>query len=73
MQDANKNTALHLACNKGHETSALLILEKITDRNLINSTNAALQTCVPIVRGLYFHVFFGVFVMLFSLTYFECC
>ncbi|MBN3314346.1 ANR28 phosphatase, partial [Atractosteus spatula] len=29
---------------QGHETSALLILEKITDRNLINSTNAALQT-----------------------------
>uniref|UniRef100_A0A8C1D511 Ankyrin repeat domain 28b n=1 Tax=Cyprinus carpio carpio TaxID=630221 RepID=A0A8C1D511_CYPCA len=44
LQDANKNTALHLACSKGHETSALLILEKITDRNLINSTNAALQT-----------------------------
>uniref|UniRef100_A0A8C1WR17 Ankyrin repeat domain 28b n=1 Tax=Cyprinus carpio TaxID=7962 RepID=A0A8C1WR17_CYPCA len=44
LQDANKNTALHLACSKGHETSALLILEKITDRNLINSTSAALQT-----------------------------
>uniref|UniRef100_A0AAZ3RH15 Serine/threonine-protein phosphatase 6 regulatory ankyrin repeat subunit A n=1 Tax=Oncorhynchus tshawytscha TaxID=74940 RepID=A0AAZ3RH15_ONCTS len=44
LQDAVKNTALHLACSKGHETSALLILEKITDRNLINSTNAALQT-----------------------------
>ncbi|XP_045076160.1 serine/threonine-protein phosphatase 6 regulatory ankyrin repeat subunit A-like [Coregonus clupeaformis] len=44
LQDAVKNTALHLACRKGHETSALLILEKITDRNLINSTNAALQT-----------------------------
>ncbi|OXB54970.1 hypothetical protein ASZ78_012746 [Callipepla squamata] len=29
---------------QGHETSALLILEKITDRNLINATNAALQT-----------------------------
>ncbi|XP_045080800.1 serine/threonine-protein phosphatase 6 regulatory ankyrin repeat subunit A-like, partial [Coregonus clupeaformis] len=43
LQDAVKNTALHLACSKGHETSALLILEKITDRNLINSTNAALQ------------------------------
>lgn len=71
LQDAVKNTALHLACSKvsnptwrwcslwfefcltcltlflkGHETSALLILEKITDRNLINSTNAALQTYV---------------------------
>uniref|UniRef100_A0A3B3TKS5 Ankyrin repeat domain 28 n=2 Tax=Poecilia latipinna TaxID=48699 RepID=A0A3B3TKS5_9TELE len=44
LQDAEKNTALHLACSKGHETSALLILEKITDRNLINATNAALQT-----------------------------
>uniref|UniRef100_A0A3Q0SID9 Ankyrin repeat domain 28 n=1 Tax=Amphilophus citrinellus TaxID=61819 RepID=A0A3Q0SID9_AMPCI len=44
LQDAAKNTALHLACSKGHETSALLILEKITDRNLINATNAALQT-----------------------------
>ncbi|XP_045072428.1 serine/threonine-protein phosphatase 6 regulatory ankyrin repeat subunit A-like [Coregonus clupeaformis] len=44
LQDAVKNTAHHLACSKGHETSALLILEKITDRNLINSTNAALQT-----------------------------
>ncbi|GAA6099008.1 serine/threonine-protein phosphatase 6 regulatory ankyrin repeat subunit A-like isoform X1 [Tachysurus ichikawai] len=44
LQDANKNTALHLACSKGHETSALLILEKVTDRNLINATNSALQT-----------------------------
>uniref|UniRef100_A0A8D0CQ69 Ankyrin repeat domain 28 n=1 Tax=Sander lucioperca TaxID=283035 RepID=A0A8D0CQ69_SANLU len=44
LQDVVKNTALHLACSKGHETSALLILEKITDRNLINATNAALQT-----------------------------
>lgn len=44
LQDSTKNTALHLACSKGHETSALLILEKITDRNLINATNSALQT-----------------------------
>lgn len=44
LQDLNRNTALHLACSKGHETSALLILEKISDRNLINCTNAALQT-----------------------------
>ncbi|XP_039197893.1 serine/threonine-protein phosphatase 6 regulatory ankyrin repeat subunit A-like [Crotalus tigris] len=44
LQDKCKNTALHLACSKGHETSALLILEKITDRNLINATNTALQT-----------------------------
>ncbi|XP_071368602.1 serine/threonine-protein phosphatase 6 regulatory ankyrin repeat subunit A, partial [Centroberyx affinis] len=44
LQDNHRNTALHLACSKGHETSALLILEKLSDRNLINSTNAALQT-----------------------------
>lgn len=73
LQDAHRNTALHLACSKvttplttfdthvhnsptacifirptamfqGHETCALLILEKISDRNLINCTNAALQT-----------------------------
>ncbi|XP_045073027.1 serine/threonine-protein phosphatase 6 regulatory ankyrin repeat subunit A-like [Coregonus clupeaformis] len=48
LQDAVKNTALHLACSKGHETSALLILKKITDRNLINSTNAALQTTLHV-------------------------
>lgn len=30
--------------SQGHETCALLILEKIGDRNLINCTNAALQT-----------------------------
>ncbi len=29
---------------QGHETSVLLILEKVTDRNLINCTNAVLQT-----------------------------
>lgn len=33
-----------LSCSQGHETGALLILEKINDRNLINCTNAALQT-----------------------------
>lgn len=44
LQDKERNTALHLACSKGHETSALLILEKISDRNLINCTNGALQT-----------------------------
>uniref|UniRef100_A0A8C2ZAY0 Uncharacterized protein n=1 Tax=Cyclopterus lumpus TaxID=8103 RepID=A0A8C2ZAY0_CYCLU len=44
LQDTNRNTALHLACSKGHETSALLILEKISDKNLINCTNTALQT-----------------------------
>lgn len=31
---------------QGHETCALLILEKINDRNLINCTNSALQTYV---------------------------
>lgn len=31
---------------QGHETSALLILEKISDRNLINCTNATLRTYV---------------------------
>ncbi|XDV33715.1 hypothetical protein PO909_004020 [Leuciscus waleckii] len=35
---------MYCFCFKGHETSALLILEKVTDRNLINCTNAALQT-----------------------------
>lgn len=30
--------------SQGHETCALLLLEKIGDRNLINCTNAALQT-----------------------------
>lgn len=39
---------LHVALcsSQGHETSALLILEKISDRNLINCTNTALQTYV---------------------------
>lgn len=32
--------------SQGHETSALLILEKVSDRNLINCTNTALQTYV---------------------------
>uniref|UniRef100_A0A7N6BZX6 Ankyrin repeat domain 28b n=1 Tax=Anabas testudineus TaxID=64144 RepID=A0A7N6BZX6_ANATE len=44
LQDVDRNTALHLVCSKGHETGALLVLEKISDRNLINCTNAALQT-----------------------------
>uniref|UniRef100_A0A8C2H5X9 Uncharacterized protein n=1 Tax=Cyprinus carpio TaxID=7962 RepID=A0A8C2H5X9_CYPCA len=51
LQDAHRNTALHLACSKGHETSALLILEKVTDRNLINCTNAALQTPLHVAAG----------------------
>uniref|UniRef100_A0A8C2X8N2 Ankyrin repeat domain 28 n=1 Tax=Cyclopterus lumpus TaxID=8103 RepID=A0A8C2X8N2_CYCLU len=40
LTDNQGYTPLHW----GHETSALLVLEKITDRNLINATNAALQT-----------------------------
>ncbi|KTG33482.1 hypothetical protein cypCar_00041820 [Cyprinus carpio] len=51
LQDAHRNTALHLACSKGHETSALLILEKVMDRNLINCTNAALQTPLHVAAG----------------------
>lgn len=47
----------YLFCIKGHETSALLILEKITDRNLINATNAALQTYVSAVSVFYRRVF----------------
>lgn len=35
-----------LSRSQGHETCALLILEKVNDRNLINCTNAALQTWV---------------------------
>ncbi|RXM27791.1 Serine/threonine-protein phosphatase 6 regulatory ankyrin repeat subunit B [Acipenser ruthenus] len=44
LRDENKNTAFHLACSNGHEKCALLILGKIEDQNLINATNAALQT-----------------------------
>uniref|UniRef100_A0A452H643 Uncharacterized protein n=1 Tax=Gopherus agassizii TaxID=38772 RepID=A0A452H643_9SAUR len=41
--DVNKNTALHLACSKGHEKCALLILGETQDLGLINATNSALQ------------------------------
>uniref|UniRef100_A0A7N4V078 Ankyrin repeat domain 52 n=1 Tax=Sarcophilus harrisii TaxID=9305 RepID=A0A7N4V078_SARHA len=41
--DGNKNTALHLACSKGHEKCALLILAETQDLGLINATNSALQ------------------------------
>uniref|UniRef100_H3B155 Uncharacterized protein n=2 Tax=Latimeria chalumnae TaxID=7897 RepID=H3B155_LATCH len=44
LKDSNKNTALHLACSKGHEKCALLILEEIQDQSLINAKNSALQT-----------------------------
>uniref|UniRef100_A0A3B3TAB1 Ankyrin repeat domain 52a n=1 Tax=Paramormyrops kingsleyae TaxID=1676925 RepID=A0A3B3TAB1_9TELE len=43
LLDMNKNTALHLACSKGHETCALLILGEIHNPSLINATNSALQ------------------------------
>uniref|UniRef100_A0A3B4GXD1 Serine/threonine-protein phosphatase 6 regulatory ankyrin repeat subunit C-like n=1 Tax=Pundamilia nyererei TaxID=303518 RepID=A0A3B4GXD1_9CICH len=43
LVDFNNNTALHLACSKGHEMCALLILGEITDSSLINARNNALQ------------------------------
>ncbi|KAM8917822.1 serine/threonine-protein phosphatase 6 regulatory ankyrin repeat subunit C isoform 2-T2 [Spinachia spinachia] len=43
LVDVNNNTALHLACSKGHEMCALLILGEIGDCSLINATNATLQ------------------------------
>ncbi|XP_048872259.1 serine/threonine-protein phosphatase 6 regulatory ankyrin repeat subunit C [Brienomyrus brachyistius] len=43
LLDMNKNTALHLACSKGHEKCALLILGEIHSSSLINATNSALQ------------------------------
>ncbi|MGH0178935.1 UNVERIFIED_CONTAM: hypothetical protein FKN15_077973 [Acipenser sinensis] len=43
LLDENKNTALHLACSKGHEMCALLILRETHEAALINATNTALQ------------------------------
>ncbi|KAJ3602376.1 hypothetical protein NHX12_030132 [Muraenolepis orangiensis] len=43
LLDVNNNTALHLACSKGHEMCALLILGEISDNSLINAANSALQ------------------------------
>ncbi|XP_077458129.1 serine/threonine-protein phosphatase 6 regulatory ankyrin repeat subunit C-like [Stigmatopora argus] len=43
LVDVNNNTALHLACIKGHEMCALLLLGVISDHSLINATNDALQ------------------------------
>uniref|UniRef100_A0A8B9RJM5 Ankyrin repeat domain 52 n=1 Tax=Astyanax mexicanus TaxID=7994 RepID=A0A8B9RJM5_ASTMX len=43
LLDMNNNTALHLACSRGHEMCALLILSEIDDLSLINATNNALQ------------------------------
>ncbi|KAM6928312.1 serine/threonine-protein phosphatase 6 regulatory ankyrin repeat subunit C-like [Xenentodon cancila] len=43
LVDVNNNTILHLACSKGHEMCALLILGEITDSSLINARNNALQ------------------------------
>ncbi|KAL0626521.1 Serine/threonine-protein phosphatase 6 regulatory ankyrin repeat subunit B [Plecturocebus cupreus] len=44
VKDKDLNTPLHLACSKGHEKCALLILDKIQDESLINAKNNALQT-----------------------------
>ncbi|XP_045144987.1 serine/threonine-protein phosphatase 6 regulatory ankyrin repeat subunit C [Echinops telfairi] len=41
--DESRNTALHLACSKGHEKCALMILAETQDLGLINATNSALQ------------------------------
>ncbi|KAM7028332.1 LOW QUALITY PROTEIN: serine/threonine-protein phosphatase 6 regulatory ankyrin repeat subunit C-like, partial [Acridotheres tristis] len=41
--DVNRNTALHLACSKGHEKCALLLLAETRDLGLINASNSALQ------------------------------
>ncbi|MEQ2230180.1 hypothetical protein ILYODFUR_026573, partial [Ilyodon furcidens] len=43
LVDVNNNTALHLACSKGHEMCALLILGEITESSLINARNNSLQ------------------------------
>ncbi|XP_043978158.1 serine/threonine-protein phosphatase 6 regulatory ankyrin repeat subunit C-like isoform X2 [Gambusia affinis] len=43
LVDVNNNTALHLACSKGHEMCALLLLGEITDSSLINARNNSLQ------------------------------
>ncbi|CAH2224223.1 serine threonine- phosphatase 6 regulatory ankyrin repeat subunit C isoform X1 [Pelobates cultripes] len=43
VMDINKNTALHLACSKGHEKCALLLLGETRDLGLINATNSMLQ------------------------------
>uniref|UniRef100_A0A8C5HPH9 Serine/threonine-protein phosphatase 6 regulatory ankyrin repeat subunit C-like n=1 Tax=Gouania willdenowi TaxID=441366 RepID=A0A8C5HPH9_GOUWI len=43
LVDVNNNTALHLACIKGHEMCALLILGEITDSSLIDARNNTLQ------------------------------
>lgn len=51
---------LNLYCFfQGHETSALLILEKITDRNLINATNSALQTYASLVLHMELYISFN--------------
>uniref|UniRef100_S4RRT2 Ankyrin repeat domain 52 n=1 Tax=Petromyzon marinus TaxID=7757 RepID=S4RRT2_PETMA len=39
LTDDKKNTALHLACGKGHETCALLLLEKVEVVALIDCPN----------------------------------
>uniref|UniRef100_A0AAV2M9A0 Serine/threonine-protein phosphatase 6 regulatory ankyrin repeat subunit C-like n=1 Tax=Knipowitschia caucasica TaxID=637954 RepID=A0AAV2M9A0_KNICA len=54
LVDSNNNTALHLACSKGHEMCALLILGEINDSALINAANNTLQMPLHIAarRGL---------------------
>ncbi|CAH2306652.1 serine threonine- phosphatase 6 regulatory ankyrin repeat subunit B isoform X1 [Pelobates cultripes] len=43
-KDKLLNTALHWSCIAGHKDCAMLILDKIEDKYLINATNKALQT-----------------------------
>ncbi|KAG8558648.1 hypothetical protein GDO81_017082 [Engystomops pustulosus] len=49
-KDELSNTPLHLACISGHENCALLIIDKINNENLINTTNNALQTPLHIAE-----------------------
>uniref|UniRef100_H3DQX0 Uncharacterized protein n=2 Tax=Tetraodon nigroviridis TaxID=99883 RepID=H3DQX0_TETNG len=44
LTDKDGNTALHLACSSGKESCVMLILDRLTDGALLNTTNAALQT-----------------------------
>lgn len=42
-QDQDKNTALHLACQEGHEECALAVLDKSND-HIIQLTNSEEKT-----------------------------
>ncbi|XP_061886374.1 serine/threonine-protein phosphatase 6 regulatory ankyrin repeat subunit A-like [Entelurus aequoreus] len=44
LTEGKKLNCVAMFCPQGHETCALLILEKISDKNLINCTNASLRT-----------------------------